>query len=143
MSKAPETCLAFDYGTRRIGVAVGQTLTGTASELASVGARDGVPDWVALEQLIRDWQPNKLVVGIPRYLDGSDSDMTARALRFARQLHGRFGLPVYEQDERLSSQRAEQLLRGKQKGSGEQRKQQVDRVSACIILEDWLATEHE
>lgn len=138
MSGQPRTCLGFDYGTRRIGVAVGQDLTGTASELASVDAKDGVPDWTQIEKLIEYWRPEVLIVGLPLRSDGSDSEQTERARRFARQLHGRYGLPVHLQDERHSSQRAEQLLRGGNKGRREDKRKKVDRVAACLILEDWL-----
>lgn len=138
MSGQAETCLGFDYGTRRIGVAVGQDLTATASELASIDAKDGVPDWTAIEKLIEYWRPKALVVGLPLREDGSDSEQTERARRFARQLHGRYGLPVHLQDERLSSRRAEELLRGRQRGRREDRRKKVDRVAACLILEDWL-----
>lgn len=132
---AARTLLGFDFGTRRVGVAVGQRVTGTARALTTLAARDGQPDWAQVEQLIATWQPDALVVGLPLALDGSRSDVTAAAERFARRLHGRFRLPVHMQDERLSSYAAEQLAdtpRGRAA---------VDAAAARIILQDWLDTQ--
>ncbi|HEX7031064.1 MAG TPA: Holliday junction resolvase RuvX [Gammaproteobacteria bacterium] len=135
------TLLGFDYGTRRIGVAVGQPLTGTASPLAAVVARDGAPDWDAVTRLIEEWRPSAIVVGIPYNMDGSRQEMTDRAERFQRQLHGRFHLPVHAVDERLSSHEAEDRLRAaRQEGRrGRIAKPEIDSAAACVLLETWLA----
>lgn len=124
------TLLGFDHGKKKIGVAVGQTVTGTARALQSLPARDGQPDWDQVASLLAEWQPQALVVGRPLYLTGDTSATTAAAERFARRLHGRFGLPVHLMDERLSSQAAQRLAPG--------RDADIDAQSARIILQDWL-----
>lgn len=127
----PQTLLGFDFGTRRIGVAVGQRVTGTASALTSLAARDGQPDWTEVARLIDTWRPDALVVGLPLALDGGHSEVTRAAERFARRLHGRFHLPVHLHDERLSSHAAEHW--------GETgARQDLDAQAARIILQDWL-----
>ncbi len=131
------TLLGFDYGTRRIGVAVGQHVTGSATALETLTTRNGKPDWPRIEALIRDWQPDALVVGIPYHMDGSEQPMTEASRRFARQLHGRYGLPVYEADERLTSYEAERLLAAE----GSRDDDRVDALAARLILEDWLRNE--
>jgi len=132
--------LGFDFGMRRIGVAVGQPLTGTASPLAAVNARDGAPDWEAIARLVAEWRPSAGVVGIPYNMDGSRQEMTDRAERFSRQLHGRFHLPVHVVDERLSSHEAEERLRtARQEGRrGRIAKPEIDSAAACVLLETWL-----
>lgn len=132
-----QTLLGFDFGTQRIGVAVGQRITGTASALTTLAARDGQPDWTQVAQLIATWQPDALVVGLPLRLDGSRSDVTEAAERFARRLEGRYHLPVYLSDERLSSHAAEHWH------STHGRRDKLDEVSAQIILQDWLDSQGE
>ena len=127
--------LGFDYGTKRIGVAVGQTLTGSARPLTIVRARDGKPDWEAISRLIAEWQPAALVVGLPVHMDGTEHERTARARRFGNQLAGRYNLPVHRVDERLTSYEAELELRAQGK-SGEA----LDAVAAQLILQSWLDT---
>ena len=95
--------LGFDYGTKQIGVAVGQVITGQARELCVLKAQNGVPDWSRVEALIKEWQPDAVVVGLPLNMDGTPSEMSARAEKFARRLNGRFNLPVALVDERYSS----------------------------------------
>jgi putative Holliday junction resolvase len=129
--------LAFDYGLRRIGVAAGNTEVGTASPLVTLSARDGVPDWERVADLLDEWRPALLLVGLPLNLDGSDSDMAARARRFARRLHGRFGLPCELVDERLSSEAARERLYESGRVPAADRGA-VDREAACLILETWL-----
>lgn len=92
--------LGFDYGTRQIGVAVGQAVTGQARELCVLKAQNGVPDWNRVEALIKEWQPDAIVVGLPLNMDGSPSEMSERAEKFGRRLNGRFNLPVFTHDER-------------------------------------------
>ena len=137
---AARTLLGFDYGLKRIGVAVGQELTGTASALTTVAARDGKPDWEAISRLIDEWQPDAVVVGLPLNMDGSDHELSRRARRFGNQLHGRYNLPAHFIDERLSSLEAEALLRG---GSQAHRralyKESIDKLAAQVILETWLS----
>ena len=130
--------LGFDYGTERIGVAVGQTLTGTASPLTTLDAHGRNPDWTAIDRLVEEWRPAALIIGIPRNMDGSDSEMTARASRFLRQLRARHRLPTYGVDERLTTFDAEQRLAEaglpRDRARGE-----IDRVAAQLILETWFS----
>ena len=100
------TVLAFDYGDQYIGVAVGQTLTASAQALAVLHSRDGIPDWARIQHLLAEWQPCALVVGLPLTMDGHEQPVTQKAKRFGRQLEGRYNLPVYFADERLSSREA-------------------------------------
>lgn len=131
--------LGFDYGTRQIGVAVGQVITGQARELCVLRAQNGVPDWQQVEALMREWQPDALVVGLPLNMDGSPSEMSARAEKFARRLHGRFNLPVHTHDERLTTFEAKGQ-RMRQGHSGSYRDNPVDALAAALLLEGWLET---
>lgn len=121
-----QTFLAFDFGLKRTGVATGNRLTRTATPQGSIAA-DGDARFLAVTLKIREWQPDALVVGIPFHPDGATHDNTARARRFARQLRGRFGLEVFEVDERYSTTEALSL------GAKD-----ADAASACIILEQFL-----
>ncbi len=130
---AQQTLLGFDYGRKRIGVAVGQQLTRSATALTTVRARDGKPDWPAISHLIEEWKPGALVVGIPYHMDGTEQDMTRAAQRFCRQLEGRYRLPVYQADERLTSYIVESSLPG-----NSNTRQNIDALAARLILQDWL-----
>jgi putative holliday junction resolvase len=130
----PRVLLGFDFGTKRIGVAVGQQLTGTARALTTLRNRDGAPDWEAIGKLLATWQPDALVVGLPLNLDGSDHAITRLARRFGNRLRGRYNLPVFTIDERLSSAEAERLLAEQ----GRFDKADVDKLAARLILESWL-----
>ena len=131
------TIIAFDFGTRSIGIAVGQTLTATASPLTAVKAQDGVPDWTLIEKVVKEWQPDYLVVGLPLNMDGSEQELTQRAKKFANRLHGRLGKKVELQDERLSTTEARTRLFEKG-GFKSLSKGRVDSQSAVIILESWF-----
>ncbi len=124
------TLLCFDYGRKRIGVAIGQTLTGTASPLETVAVIKGIPDWDSISRIIRQWNPRALVVGYPLNMDGSSQSMTRTAVRFMSQLRHRFGLPVYQADERLSSYEAKSRMKSTRN---------LDAVAAQAILETWLS----
>lgn len=141
MPNAHRRAMAFDYGTRQIGVAVGQTLTGSAEPLTNLRARDGVPDWDQIAKLIREWEPNVLVVGLPLNMDGSASDMSERAARFARRLHGRFQLPVETVDERLSTFEAKQHLKDQGRTPSSYREDPVDSLAAALLLQTWLSSQ--
>jgi putative Holliday junction resolvase len=133
-----QTLLGFDFGTQRIGIAAGQSITGTATALCTINSSHGKPDWDRISELIEHWRPDALVVGLPLHNDGSDSDISMAARRFAQQLQGRYRLPVHTMDERLSSHAAKQHM--KQTAS----RQEVDAVAAMIILQSWLETQaHE
>ncbi|HRJ52597.1 MAG TPA: Holliday junction resolvase RuvX [Candidatus Thiothrix moscowensis] len=134
------TVLGFDYGKARIGVAVANTLAGVATPQSTVMARDGVPDWDAITRCLQEWKPARLVVGMPRKLDGTDSAMQEPIERFIRQLQGRYNLPVDIVSEQLSSREAEQRLKlARQAGRKRKvRKEEIDQVAAAIILESWM-----
>lgn len=132
-----KTLLSFDYGTKNIGVASGQTITRTATALAPIKARDGVPDWVVIERLLAEWRPDLVLVGLPLNMDDSESEWSARARKFANRIHGRFGVKVELVDERLSTfaAKGEVMERG---GSRDYKHNPVDSIAARLILEDWL-----
>lgn len=139
-----KSLLAFDYGTKNIGLAYGQTLTGSARELTRIKARDGIPDWHQIGTLVQEWRPDLLLVGLPLNMDGSDSELSVRARKFANRLHGRFALQVELVDERLTSfdAKGEVMARG---GSRDYKNDPIDSIAARLILEAWLerqALEH-
>ena len=121
-----QTFLAFDFGLKRTGVATGNRLTRTASPQTTISA-EGDARFTAVAQRLKEWQPDALVVGVPYHPDGGEHENTRRALKFARQLRGRHGLPVFEVDERYST--TEALAGGAR---------DADAASACIILEQFL-----
>ena len=131
------TLLAFDFGTRSIGVAIGQRITGTARPLTAIKAQDGTPDWNIIGRLLKEWQPEAVIVGLPLNMDGTEQPLTARARNFANKIHGRFGVAITLHDERLSTVEARAGLferggfRALNKGS-------VDSASAVVILESYF-----
>ncbi|NJD31258.1 MAG: Holliday junction resolvase RuvX [Gammaproteobacteria bacterium] len=132
--------LAFDYGTRRIGVAVGQTTTGTASPAGIIHVGQS-PDWAALERSVREWSPTRLVVGLPYNMDGTETVLTGACRAFAGELTRRFGLPVELVDERLTSAAAQAELRDARRSGARARRvrpEDVDANAARLILETWL-----
>lgn len=133
----PLSALGFDYGTQRIGVAFGQSLTGTARPVCVLKARDGIPDWGQIEALIGEWKPDLFVVGIPYNLDGSESELMTRAVKFANRLNGRFHKPSYGMDERLSSAAAAEQMR--EEGQDTKKRAAIDDIAAQIILENWFS----
>lgn len=130
--------LAFDYGTRRIGVAVGNEMLGSATALAPLPARNGIPEWQQIGQLLKEWQPDLLVVGLPLNMDGTESDMSRRARKFGNRLHGRFGKPVEVFDERGSTRAAKRIARDAGH-RGNYRDDGVDGIAAQLILESFFA----
>jgi putative holliday junction resolvase len=128
-----ETFLAFDFGERRIGVAVGNDLTGTANPLTAIDATNDEGRFAAISALVKDWTPSAFVVGRPAHPDGNAHAMTARCEKFARQLTGRFALPAYLVDERYTSVDAERALAGS-KLTGQRKKQAIDAEAAAQIL---------
>ncbi|MDX1610698.1 MAG: Holliday junction resolvase RuvX [Halofilum sp. (in: g-proteobacteria)] len=135
-----ETFLGFDFGLRRIGVAAGQRVTASANPVATVPAREGDPDWDQVDALVTEWRPGGLVVGIPLLTDGREQPLGRRARRFAAALRERYGLPVHEADERLSSRAARELIAERRAAGARRRtrKGDVDRIAATLILEHWL-----
>ena len=131
------TALAFDFGTKSIGCAIGQSITGTAQALPAFKAQDGIPNWEAIEKCLKEWKPDVVIVGLPLNMDGTEQDLTLRARKFANRLQGRFGFNVHLQDERLTTTqaRSEIFERG---GFKALKKGKIDGVSACLILESWF-----
>jgi len=131
-----DRALGFDYGQQRIGIAVGQQITGTATAICTVQSRHGKPDWDTISGLINEWRPDTLVVGLPLHADGQESGISLAARKFARQLEGRYRLPVHTMNEYLSSHAAAELQeQDKQAG-----KVGVDAIAARVILQNWLET---
>ena len=140
MHKAPTgTTLAFDFGEARIGVAEGAAEVGTAHPLATVTGEGNEAKFAAIAKLVTEWQPRQLVVGLPAHTDGSEHELTRLCRKFGRRLHGRFGLPVYWVDERLSSLYAESLLAEAQV-FGRKQKAVLDQVAAQAILHTFFET---
>ena len=133
--------MGFEFGTRSIGIATGQEVTGTASPLTSIKANDGIPDWDQIEKILKEWQPDLLIVGLPLNMDGTEQEMTQRAKKFGQRLHGRFGFQVEFKDERLTTTDAKARLfeRGGYRALG---KSKVDAVSAQLILESWMEEQY-
>jgi len=141
MAGRGEVVLAFDFGRRRIGLAVGQTLTRTANPAGTLPASDAGPDWPALGQCVREWAPSRLVVGVPYNMDGSDTVLTATCRSFGDELARRFALPVEFVDERLTSVAATDELREARRSGAKTRRVRpgdVDANAARLILETWL-----
>lgn len=136
MLNGKRTVLAFDFGSKSIGVAVGQEITGTASPLAALKAKDGIPDWQKLQQVFEQWQPQLAVVGLPLNMDGSYQQVTYAARKFANRLHAKYRVPVETYDERLTTAdaKAELFDLG---GFRKLDKQRIDSASACLIFESW------
>ena len=135
------TLLAFDFGTKSIGVAIGQRITGTARPLTALKAQNGTPDWNLIERLLKEWQPDVVIVGLPLNMDGTEQPLTQRARKFANRIHGRFGVVVDLQDERLTTTdaRARLFERG---GYRALEKGMVDGISALLILEAWMESQY-
>ena len=136
----PSLCvLAFDFGTKNIGVAIGNTTLRQANPLSILKARDGIPNWDDIQRLITEWQAQQLIVGLPLNMDGSVSEMSTRARKFGQRLHGRFGLPVDFIDERLSSYEAKDMADALGH-RGDYKNKPIDALAAAIVLDSWFAT---
>ena len=138
-STLPETIVAFDFGLRRIGVAVGQNVTASANPLAAVRNTDSGPDWQAISNVVNEWHPSRLIVGMPLHEDGSPSEMGVPIKAFIAEL-GRFELPVEQVDERYSSIEANEVLKSERAMGlrGRINKEAIDSVAAALIAERWL-----
>ncbi|MCP4492450.1 MAG: Holliday junction resolvase RuvX [Gammaproteobacteria bacterium] len=134
-----KTVLGFDFGTHWIGVAVGQTLTAHARPLDAIESKHTKPDWQAIESILQDWQPQKLVVGLPTQLDGANDEMTEPARKFARQLHGRYHIDIELVDERLTTREAYNIAI---ESAAYKSKPEIDSIAAVLITESWLREHH-
>lgn len=132
-----QTLMGFDFGLKSIGVAVGQTVTRTASPLCAIKAANGEPNWVELEKIVSDWRPEAFVVGIPFDMQGGNLSVTHAAKNFAEKIHDHFHLPVYHAEERLTTKEARATL-FEEKGFKGLLKADVDAISAQLILEGWM-----
>lgn len=143
MKAEPQTILGFDYGTRRVGVACGNTLTRSARPLKTL-VRGTLPPWEDIETLIAEFSPSQFVVGLPYNMDGTETALTPDVRRFAEELNSRFHLPVALVDERLSSRAAEAELRDA-RAQGQMRRRvahsDVDMTAAKVLVEQWLRAE--
>ncbi|QYJ74272.1 MULTISPECIES: Holliday junction resolvase RuvX [Shewanella] len=135
------TVMGFDFGTKSIGIAVGQSITGSANPLTSVKAVDGIPNWEDIGKLINEWKPDLLVIGLPLNMDGTEQEMTQRARKFANRLNGRFGVKIATQDERLTTADAKARL-FEFGGFKALTKGQVDAVSAVLIVESYFENQY-
>ena len=134
-----ETVIAIDFGLRNLGIAVGNTVSNTARPLTVMRARDGKPDWETLTSLLAEWKPDRVLVGHPLNMDGTESEMGLRAKKFSRQVEGRLNITVTMVDERLSSREAKALAR-EAGHPGDFSNEPVDDQAAAIILTTWLNT---
>lgn len=137
--------IGFDFGLKRIGVATGNSLTGTTQALSTVPAKRGQPDWQVVERLLEQWSPSTLIVGLPLNMDGSESTMSANAREFGEQLRRRFNLEVVFTDERLSTAHAEQLLNEAtppRKSLARKRLKVRDNLAAELIVQTYLNQLH-
>lgn len=129
--------LGIDYGLKRIGIATGQTITGSASPITTLEQINGSPNWSEIEQLITQWKPQALIVGMPYYLDGTENDMTKIVDAFCLELEQRFTLPIFKINEALTSYEAEEMLKINTK-IGKHNKHEIDKMAAAIIVQNWL-----
>ena len=133
-----DTYLGFDFGNKKIGIAIGQIITTTASPLQTIRSINQNPNWEIITRLIEEWRPAGLVVGISKQADGSDNPITPRMLKFCRHLEGRYQLPVYQQDETLSTFEAKQMLFDEVSVNADKLWEVQDQLAAQLILQTWL-----
>ncbi len=129
--------MSFDYGKKRMGIAMGQRITQSANGIGCISAKDGKPNWDELDKLVAEWKPDGFVVGLPLNMDGSESDMSKRANKFSKRLHGRYGKPSFTIDERLTTFEAKQTAKS-QGHKGHYKSDPVDELAAQLILQSWL-----
>lgn len=135
------TYIGFDYGEKKIGLAVGQTLTATASPLDIINHVVMEPDWLKIAAVIKTWKPKALIIGIPLNMDGTEQAVTIKARQFAADLKKKFNLDVFEVDERLTTNEARRIHKDLFSVQNKRKpKKQVDSIAAAIILESWLET---
>ncbi len=141
MHDTSRTLLGFDYGKKRIGVAVGQEITSSAQALVTVHMVQNKPDWDHISRLLDQWKPDLLIIGEPTNMDGTEHEMTRAARRFANQLNGRYNLPIELVDERLTSMEAEEIITEQRRAGRIKKKSSkaaLDQVAAQLILQTWF-----
>lgn len=137
MATSIKQIIAFDFGLKQIGVASGSILSGMTTELCVLKAKDGKPDWREVTKLLEEWQPDIGLIGLPLNMDDSESDLSARARKFANQLHGRTGLAVEFVDERLTSYEAKNIAR-EMGHKGDYKEAPIDALAAKLLAEQWI-----
>jgi len=139
------TVIGFDFGLNRTGVAIANLLTGMATPTCVLYSKNGQPDWQGIDKLIKEWRPEKLIVGMPSMLDGSDSSMKKTITRFCNALEKHTSLPVETANEQLSSREAEQRLKSARQAGRKRkiRKEEIDQLAAAIILENWMQEQQQ
>jgi len=132
--------IAFDFGLKRTGVAVGNTVIGSATPECTITSKNALPDWDAITELIQEWKPAHIVVGMPTELDGSENPLKKRIDRFCNQIQGRYNIAVDQENEQFSSIEAAQRLKQLRQSGRKQKvgKEEVDKIAASIILENWM-----
>ena len=137
------TLLGFDFSKNRVGIAVGQELTGTVTPLTTLHAKNSKPDWEGISRLIEEWQPDLCIVGLPLTEDGAEQESSQAARRFANQLNGRYQLPVELADERFTTREAQSLIQNSSMSKKDrQNKSNIDKIAAQLILQSWLEHQH-
>ena len=136
MTEGLGVVMAFDYGLRNIGIAIGQNITKSASTFYSIKAKEGKPDWIKLDSIVEEWQPSLFIVGDPFNMDGTKSDFQKRISKFSSELNKRYDVRVHMMDERLTTKEAKERIKNEVNGiKGSSNKHSI---SAQIILEDWF-----
>lgn len=136
MTQLPFYALSFDFGTKSIGVAVGQSVAATTKELTPIRAKEGIPNWDDIQQLLVEWTPGIVLVGLPVNMDGSEMEMTRRARKFGKRIEGRYAQKIEFVDERLTTREAK--MEAAENGhKGNYAKNPVDSIAARILLESW------
>ncbi|SFB80974.1 Holliday junction resolvase RuvX [Pseudoalteromonas denitrificans] len=138
--KGQRTVLGFDFGTKSIGMAIGQEVTGSATPLRAIKAQDGIPNWDEIKKIVDEWLPDLIVVGLPLNMDGTNQEVTFQAKKFANRLHNKHSLPVETQDERLTTADAKAQL-FEQGGYKNLKKGNIDNMSAKLILESFFESQ--
>ncbi|WP_416885160.1 Holliday junction resolvase RuvX [Marinospirillum sp.] len=139
---APRRIMAFDFGTKRHGIALGNELTASVTPLMALPAQDGIPAWQLLDQLVAEWQPDCFVMGLPLEEDGRDTPLSLRARKMAKRLFGRYGQACFSIDERGTTRAAKAIVR-EQGHRGNYREDPVDSLAAALLLETWLQLDPE
>ncbi len=134
----PRLIMAFDFGSKRHGAALGNELTRTVNPLTEIPAKDGIPAWEILDKLIKEWQPDAFVVGLPLDEDLAETPLSLRARKFARRLFGRYGKACYGMNERGSTRVAKEIVKRQGGHKGNFSQDPVDRLAAAVILDEWL-----
>lgn len=131
-----QTIMAFDFGTQKMGIAIGQALIESTRPLALFSMQDGIPDWKKLLELIQNWQPHLFLIGLPLNMDDTESELSTRARKFARRLRHQTQIETWMVDERLSTHEARERLDGYQR-QGQAKRIKADSVAAALLIESW------